>query len=209
MLPNIAFCCGEGCNSHTHTLTLQAMTQSPKLSGHNRQRAVLSLHRLLTELAHQRHYRHGHCVCNAHTQHSSLVQGQGVGCGTENNTSKCDMTWKSRLNQGDAERPSAADYLPLHHGLCFQFTVPEVVMVFWYPGNDIYLPASQGDAVKGIHVLLLTSTKEYVGKGVQVEITLKVCWSRYPGGDTNPRSVLQTVSRCWYSLVYGVYWRSI
>ena len=99
-------------------------------------------------------------------------------------------------NQGDAERPSAADYLPLHHGLCFQFTVPEVVMVFWYLGNYIYLPASQGDAVKGTDVLLLTSTKEYVGKGIQVEITLKVCWSMDPGGDTNPGSVLQTVSRC-------------
>ena len=124
------------------------------------------------------------CLQCTHTQHSSLVQGQGAGCGTENNTSTCDVTSKSRLNQGDAERPSAADYLPLHHGFCFQFTVPEVVMVFWYLGNYIYLPASQGDAVKGTDVLLLTSTKEYVGKGIQVEITLI--------------SMLVKVSRWWY-----------
>lgn len=176
MLPNTAFLfvVRGAMHAHTHTLTLQAVTQSPKLSGHNGQRAVLSLHRLLTELAHQRHYRHCHCVCNAHTQHSSLVQGQGDGCGTENNMSKCNMTWKSLLNQGDAERPPVTDYLPLHHGLCFQFTVPEVVMVFRYPGNDIYLPASQGGAVKGIQ-----------HKGV--------CWKGYSGGDNSQRMLVKGV----------------
>ena len=51
-------------------LTLQAVTQSAQLSGHHRQSAVLSLHRLLTELAHKRNYRHRQCVCNA--QHGSF-----------------------------------------------------------------------------------------------------------------------------------------
>lgn len=208
MLPNIAFFCGEGCNSHTHThfashdtvaqaVGPQQATCCPQLASPSDRTctpAALSSWSLCLQCTHT-------------TQQLSTRPRSWLWNRKQHKQVRHDV--KVQAKSGWCRKTVRCGLSPLAPWPLFPVHSSEVVMVFWYPGNDIYLPASQGDAVKGIHMLLLTSTKEYVGKGVQVEITLKVCWSRYPGGDTNPRSVLQTVSRCWYSLVYGVYWRSI